>query len=117
MRIALPALVLFALLGSRIACASDDTVTSVPGGTIVRVVSIQTLSSATSHAGDAFVLYVSEDVTVDGKIVVRKGATGRGHVVGAHNFAQGRQKVIDWTTPLTTFVAETVSVASAQSVP
>jgi hypothetical protein len=180
MRIALPALVLFALLGSRIACASDDTVTSVPGGTIVRVVSIQTLSSATSRIGDAFVLYVSEDVTVDGKIVVRKGATGRGHVVGvdgargnghsgsltlafdyvfgvdgksiallgapqqfveedrkgaastatiaayaaigvtglfAHNFAQGRQKVIDWTTPLTTFVAETVSVASAQSVP
>ena len=152
----------------------------VPGGTLVRVNSVQTLSSATSRIGSPFVLTVSEDVTIDGKIVVRKGATGRGHVVAvdgargnghsgfitlafdyvfgsdnksialygapqtfaeadrkgaastatlagyatigvtglfAHNFAPGRQSVIDYTTPLTTFVAEPVTVDVPPAVP
>jgi hypothetical protein len=180
MRTALFALVLCASLRAGTASASDAAGTTLPGGTIVRVVSIQTLSSATSRVGDPFVLYVSQDVTVDGKTVVRQGATGRGHVVGvdgargnghsgslslafdyvfgvdgksielfaapqnfveddrkgaastatiaayaaigvtglfAHNFAQGRQKVIDWTTPLTAFVAQTVSIGQAQDAP
>ncbi len=56
---------------------------TIPQGTVITVRLSDSLSSKTSSAGDGFSATVAEPVTIDGKTVIKQGATARGSVVDA----------------------------------
>lgn len=70
----LPLIVAMALISAL------GSATLVPKGTDVRLAFDQGLSSKTAKVGDRLAFEVVEDVIVDGKIVVRKGAKATGVV-------------------------------------
>ncbi|HEY7405527.1 MAG TPA: hypothetical protein VIB39_18515 [Candidatus Angelobacter sp.] len=55
----------------------------IPEGTVITVRLGSTLSSKTSSAGDGFAATVAQPVTVDGKTVIKEGASAHGSVVDA----------------------------------
>lgn len=52
-------------------------------GTTVRVRLMETLSSATSHVGEQVNLEISEDILVDGKVLIARGSKAMGSVTQA----------------------------------
>jgi hypothetical protein len=56
---------------------------TIPQGTVITVRLSDSLSSKTSSAGDGFAATVAEPVSIDGKTVIKQGATARGSVVDA----------------------------------
>jgi hypothetical protein len=64
--------------------------TTIPMGTKLRVALIDGVSSDRSRAGDAFLANLTEPVVIDGRTVLAKGTTVRGHVVAARE--SGRVK-------------------------
>src|ERR1700722_7351351 len=56
---------------------------AVPGGTPIRISVDQQPTSSEENAGDRFQFRADDDVTVDGWIVVKKGAIGQGDVLTA----------------------------------
>jgi hypothetical protein len=56
---------------------------TIPQGTVITVRLSDSLSSKTSNAGDGFAATVAEPVTIDGKTVIKQGASARGSVVDA----------------------------------
>ncbi|MGE5645507.1 MAG: hypothetical protein ACM336_06920 [Acidobacteriota bacterium] len=54
-----------------------------PAGKTVRVRLGQTISSATARSGDAWAGTLASDVTVDGKVVAKRGASVKGRIVEA----------------------------------
>jgi hypothetical protein len=63
--------------------ASDPSVITLRNGTPLHLKLEKTISSATSHAGDAVELRVTADVFVDGFLVIPSGATATGVVTEA----------------------------------
>lgn len=61
-------------------CVLAKTTVTVPAGTTVSLKFADTISPATKKSGDSISLVVVEDVVVDGKIVIRAGASARGEV-------------------------------------
>jgi len=55
----------------------------IPEGTVITVRLGQTLSSKSSSAGDGFSATVAQPVTVDGRTVIKEGASAHGTVVDA----------------------------------
>lgn len=56
---------------------------TLPEGTAIHVRLDQSLSSASSRAGDSFTATVAEDVVADGKVAIPAGAVAHGLVVDA----------------------------------
>ena len=63
--------------------AADPTVITLRNGTPIHVKLEKTISSATAHAGDVVELRVSENVIVDGLVVIPNGAAATGVVTEA----------------------------------
>jgi hypothetical protein len=63
--------------------SSASHAVTVPSGTVVAIEFLQTLSSATSAAGDRFTARVVEPVLVDGEIAIAAGSIVSGRVVQA----------------------------------
>lgn len=57
----------------------------VPSGTPLKISLVEQLASNSAHAGDHFQFRGLEDTTVDGWIIVPKGALGEGQVVNAES--------------------------------
>ena len=77
------------------------TTVVVPGGTPVRVAVTDPVSSATAKVGDTFNVRSTDDIVVDGWIVVAKGGGGQGEVVsvdraGSHGHPGNLGIKIDW---------------------
>lgn len=77
----------------------------LPGGTTVTVALTDKISSSTAKVGDTFGVRVSEDVIVDGYVVIAKDAGGQGEVMvvdraGAHGHAGSLGVKIDWVYAL-----------------
>jgi outer membrane biosynthesis protein TonB len=70
-------------IASQRAAAQSGTRVIVPRGTLIPVRIVRKISSSTAIPGDLFRIEAASDVTVDGWIVVKKGATGQGEVVSA----------------------------------
>ena len=83
-----------------VAPAAGTTVT-IPGGTHLQVVPVDKVSSATANVGDTFAVQASQDVSVDGWVVIKKGAAGQGEVAtvnpaGSHGSAGSLGVQLDW---------------------
>jgi hypothetical protein len=65
--------------------AAAGTPVAVASGTPVKIALTDQLASNTAHTGDHFQFHSLEDVTVDGWIIVPKGALGEGEVVHAES--------------------------------
>src|SRR5215210_4683936 len=67
-----------------LAIASQDGAAAgevtLPDGTELNVVTIEEISSKTATEGDALTFKVDEDVRVNGKVVIAKGALVKGEV-------------------------------------
>ncbi|MBV8332363.1 MAG: hypothetical protein JO192_06460 [Candidatus Eremiobacteraeota bacterium] len=73
----------------------------VPRGTLVPVRVAAKLSSATANPGDTFPLRAGSDISVEGWIVIRKGALGQGEVTSAapaHGAPGALGLRFDWIT-------------------
>lgn len=68
---------------------TDKSVT-IPAGTTITIQTDQALSSGKNKTGDAFAGTVASPVSVNGKVIVPKGAAARGKVVEAK--AKGKLK-------------------------
>lgn len=68
-------------LPSRTSLAASSATVKIPYSTPVKLVLLDKLSSATSKVEQAVHLEVTEDVTVHGMVVIRRGAAAGGHVV------------------------------------
>jgi len=80
---------------------AKDTKVVVPGGTPVTFVVTDTVSSGSAKVGDTFQINASQDVVVDGWVVVTKGAGGQGEVVkvdpaGGHGHQGSLGIQLDW---------------------
>lgn len=62
------------------AMAFAGTRVTIPGGTQISVHILDRLDSGTANVGDTFTFKTVDDVVVDGYVVVRSGAEGRGTV-------------------------------------
>ncbi len=72
-----------------------------PGGTALKVALVDKVSSATANAGDTFAVKATDDVSVDGWVVIPKGAGGQGEVVsvdraGSHGHPGSLGVQMDW---------------------
>jgi hypothetical protein len=61
--------------------AAEPQLVTVPKGTAITATVAQTLATDKSHPGDSFAARLSTPVTVDGKVVIPKGAQVTGRVV------------------------------------
>lgn len=71
--------------------ATSSTVT-LPGGTLVPIRFVDKVSSATANVGDTFAIQAAQDVSIDGWVAIKQGATGEGQVesvdrAGSHGHA------------------------------
>ncbi|HTJ26462.1 MAG TPA: hypothetical protein VMA36_09865 [Candidatus Limnocylindria bacterium] len=57
----------------------------VPAGTPLKIALTDQLASNSAHSGDKFGFHALDDITVDGWIVIPKGALGEGEVVHAES--------------------------------
>jgi hypothetical protein len=92
---------------------------AVPGGTPVKISVDQQLTSSEEHAGDRFQFRADDDVTVDGWIVVKRGAIGQGDVLTAEpaggNGHPGKLQLhFDWIYGADGFKIRLSDVASNQ---
>jgi hypothetical protein len=55
----------------------------IPLKTPIRLSLAETVSSKAANAGDTFKVVVADDVTVDGRVVIAKGAAGTGRIIAA----------------------------------
>lgn len=74
---------------------------TVPGGTAMTVNLVDKVSSHTANVGDTFAIVATQDVVVDGWLVVAKGASGQGEVVsveraGSNGHAGNIGLQMDW---------------------
>jgi hypothetical protein len=60
-----------------------STVVKIPDGTLLRLVLLEELSSATNNVDDEVNFEVAEDVKVGDLVAIPRGSTARGHVVEA----------------------------------
>jgi hypothetical protein len=60
----------------------------IPAGTQLTVVLADALNSGKNHAGDTFMATLAENLVVDGKTVIAKGAQVQGKVVSAEESAR-----------------------------
>lgn len=58
---------------------------TLPGGTTAKISLVEQIASNTAHEGDKFQFRLLEDVTVDGWVVIAKGALGEGEVLSAES--------------------------------
>jgi hypothetical protein len=56
----------------------------LPAGTPIHLLLAEPLSSARNRTGDRFTLRVASDVSVDGQVVIRRGALALGTIASAH---------------------------------
>jgi hypothetical protein len=92
----------------------DEKVT-VPSGTVLTIVFDDTVSSATSRAGDSFSARVAHPVAVDGRVAIEDGSIVYGRVVDAQPSKRigGRARLnLDFTS-LRTPAGEEVPIAAA----
>ena len=81
--------------------ASTGTRVILPGGTPVTVVVSEKISSSTANVGDTFDIQASQDVIIDGWLVVKKGAPGQGEILavdraGSHGHPGSLGVQMDW---------------------
>lgn len=81
--------------------AVTGTTVTVPGGTDIKVALTDKISSATANVGDTFAVTAIDDVSVNGWVVIPKGAAGQGEVMsveraGSHGHAGNLGIKMDW---------------------
>lgn len=89
----------------------------LPAGTTIRVRLDQDLGSKISQPGDSFTATVSDDVTVDGRTAIAKGARADGTVIDAKplgKFKGGAQLVVKLERVSTAYGSFPVSTSSVQ---
>jgi hypothetical protein len=84
-------------------CASPANAArvTVPGGTVVPVKVVDSISSATANVGDVFQVRAASDVVVDGWVVIPKDSPGQGEVAkvdraGSHGHAGNLGLKLQW---------------------
>lgn len=68
-----------------VATAAAVAAMVVPSGTALKISLADQLASNAAHSGDRFQFHSLEDVTIDGWVVIAKGALGEGEVVHAES--------------------------------
>jgi hypothetical protein len=81
--------------------SSKSSKVVVPGGTPVTFSVTDTVSSATAKVGDTFQINSTQDIVINGWVVISKGAGGQAEVVkvdpaGSHGHAGSLGVQLDW---------------------
>jgi hypothetical protein len=77
------------------------TTVTIPGGTTVTVQLLDKISSSNANVGDTFAIRASKQVSIDGWVIIEKGAPGQGEVLsvdraGSHGHPGTIGIQMDW---------------------
>ena len=95
--------------------STETAAVTVPVGTKIPLVLSESLDSQVANTGQKFALAVSEDVVVDGVVVVPKGAAAQGTVLFARKKGAGRSGALDLRVDYVDTPAGRVRVRASQS--